>query len=30
VLDIAPTEALVGPMSHWKDNLRDVIARLEP
>lgn len=30
VLDLAPTEALVGPMPSWEDNLRDVMARLEP
>ncbi len=30
VLDLAPTEALVGPMPTWEDNLRDVMARLEP
>jgi dTDP-4-dehydrorhamnose reductase len=30
VLDLAPTEALVGPMPHWKDNLADVMRRLEP
>jgi len=30
VLDLTPTEALVGPMPDWHDNLRDVIARLEP
>jgi dTDP-4-dehydrorhamnose reductase len=30
VLDLGPTEALVGPMSSWRDNLANVIARLEP
>ena len=30
VLDLAPTEALVGPMASWRDNLASVIARLEP
>jgi dTDP-4-dehydrorhamnose reductase len=30
VLDLAPTEALVGPMTDWKTNLTDVMARLEP
>jgi len=30
VLDLAPTEALVGPMPDWRDNLADVMARLEP
>jgi dTDP-4-dehydrorhamnose reductase len=30
VLDLTPTEALVGPMPHWKDNLADVMRRLEP
>lgn len=30
VLDLAPTEALVGPMTDWKANLADVMARLEP
>lgn len=30
VLDLAPTEALVGPMPDWHMNLRDVMERLEP
>lgn len=30
VLDISATESLLGPMPHWKDNLRDALARLEP
>jgi dTDP-4-dehydrorhamnose reductase len=30
VLDLGPTEALVGPMPSWRDNLADVMARLEP
>jgi dTDP-4-dehydrorhamnose reductase len=30
VLDLAPTEALVGPMPSWQANLRDVLSRLEP
>jgi len=30
VLDLGPTEALVGPMKDWRDNLADVMARLEP
>lgn len=30
VLDLAPTEALVGPMPSWRTNLRDVMDRLEP
>jgi dTDP-4-dehydrorhamnose reductase len=30
VLDIAPTEALVGPLTPWQDNLADVMKRLEP
>jgi hypothetical protein len=29
VLDIAPTEALVGAMPPWQENLADVMARLE-
>jgi dTDP-4-dehydrorhamnose reductase len=28
VLDLSRTEALIGPMPHWKDNLADVIARI--
>jgi dTDP-4-dehydrorhamnose reductase len=30
VLDLAPAEALLGPMPHWHTNLTDVLARLEP
>jgi dTDP-4-dehydrorhamnose reductase len=30
VLDLGPTEALVGPMPDWRNNLANVIARLEP
>lgn len=30
VLDLAPTEALVGPMPSWQANLADVMARLDP
>jgi dTDP-4-dehydrorhamnose reductase len=30
VLDLAPTEALVGPMTPWQENLADVMRRLEP
>jgi dTDP-4-dehydrorhamnose reductase len=30
VLDLAPTEALVGPMPSWQENLASVMARLEP
>lgn len=30
VLDLAPTEALVGPMRRWQENLASVMARLEP
>ncbi len=29
VLDLAATERIVGPMPHWRDNLADVMARLE-
>lgn len=29
VLDIAPTEAVVGPLPSWEDNLAEVLARLE-
>lgn len=30
VLDLGPTEALIGPMPSWQDNVADVMARLEP
>ncbi|HEX6245649.1 MAG TPA: dTDP-4-dehydrorhamnose reductase [Polyangiales bacterium] len=30
VLDLGPTEAALGPMPHWRDNLADVMRRLEP
>ncbi len=30
VLDITETEAVVGPMPHWKQNLSDVLKRIEP
>jgi dTDP-4-dehydrorhamnose reductase len=30
VLDLAKTEALIGPMPDWKANLADVLTRLEP
>jgi dTDP-4-dehydrorhamnose reductase len=30
VLDLAPTEALVGAMTPWQENLADVMKRLEP
>lgn len=30
VLDLTATERLLGPMPDWRDNLRDVCARLEP
>lgn len=30
VLDIIPTEALLGPRTHWKDALARVVPRLEP
>lgn len=30
VLDLAKTEALLGPMPDWHDNLASVLARLEP
>lgn len=30
VLDLGPTEALVGAMTDWRDNLANVMARLEP
>lgn len=29
VLDISATERLLGPMPHWKENLRDALKRLE-
>ncbi|MBL8763532.1 MAG: dTDP-4-dehydrorhamnose reductase [Phycisphaerae bacterium] len=30
VLDLRATEALLGPMPDWRDNLADVLRRLEP
>ncbi len=30
VLDLGPTEALVGPMPPWQDNVAAVLAQLEP
>jgi dTDP-4-dehydrorhamnose reductase len=30
VLDLAPAEALLGPMPDWRVNVADVLARLEP
>ena len=30
VLDLALTEQLVGPLSHWRENLQSVMSRLEP
>ena len=30
VLDLSPAESLLGPMPDWRDNLRDVMQRLEP
>lgn len=30
VLDLGPTEAIVGPMPHWHSNLDLVLSRLEP
>jgi len=30
VLDLGKTEALLGPMPDWRENLEDVLARLEP
>ncbi|MCX5689387.1 MAG: dTDP-4-dehydrorhamnose reductase [Planctomycetota bacterium] len=30
VLDLGPTEELVGPMPHWHANLDSVLSRLEP
>jgi dTDP-4-dehydrorhamnose reductase len=30
VLDLGPTEALLGPMPDWHENLADVMRRLEP
>jgi dTDP-4-dehydrorhamnose reductase len=30
VLDLGPTEALIGPLPPWRDNLASVIARNEP
>ena len=30
VLDLSKTEALLGPMPDWRDNLASVLARLEP
>lgn len=29
VLDLSQTEALLGPMPHWKSNLADILRRLE-
>jgi dTDP-4-dehydrorhamnose reductase len=29
VLDLSATEGLLGPMPHWKDNLADVMTRIE-
>lgn len=29
VLDLSKTEALLGPMPSWRENLRDVLGRLE-
>ena len=30
VLDLGKTEAVLGPMPDWQDNLASVLARLEP
>jgi dTDP-4-dehydrorhamnose reductase len=30
VLDLGPTEALLGPLPDWRENLADVMRRLEP
>ena len=30
VLDLAPTEAILGPMPDWRKNLASVVAQLEP
>jgi dTDP-4-dehydrorhamnose reductase len=30
VLDLGPTEGLIGPMPDWRENLADVMRRLEP
>jgi len=30
VLDLAETERLLGPMSCWRDNVADVLSRMEP
>jgi dTDP-4-dehydrorhamnose reductase len=30
VLDLAPTEAILGPMPDWRTNLASVVAQLEP
>lgn len=30
VFDLSKTVALLGPMPHWRDNLANVLARLEP
>jgi dTDP-4-dehydrorhamnose reductase len=30
VLDLAPTEAILGPMPDWRVNLASVVAQLEP
>jgi hypothetical protein len=30
VLDLAPTEAILGPMPDWRLNLASVVAQMEP